>query len=75
VIRCFTTAVFDLVQLPPHWRAGIPGKDDPLYYYRPWKSILVRTVADGGTSFYTCGDDRETIPGLWHYLWLTTLPR
>lgn len=60
-----TTAVFDLVELPEHWRDGPPGKDHPHYYYRPWKTILIRTVSDGGTSFYFCGDHRQTIPTLW----------
>ena len=40
-------------------------KSDPRYYYRPWKTILVRTVADGGESYYVAGDHRETIPALW----------
>lgn len=64
----FTTAVFDLVELPGSFRDGPPGKDHPLYYYRPWKTILVRTVADDGTSFYFRGDHRQTIPTLWHGL-------
>ncbi len=64
-IRHFTTAVFDLVQLPADYRRGPPGKDHPLYYYRPWKTILVRTVADGGQSYYFAGDHRATIPTLW----------
>src|SRR5947209_9067897 len=55
-IRHFTTAVFDLVLLPDNWREGTPSKDDALYYYRPWKTILVRTVADGGRSYYVRGD-------------------
>jgi hypothetical protein len=67
-IRDFTTAVFDLVPLPDNWREGTPGKDDPLYYYRPWKTILIRTVADGGRSYYIQGDFRDTIPALWHHL-------
>ena len=45
-------------------RQGPPAKDHPLYYYRPWKTILVRTVADGGESFYVCGDHRQTLPHL-----------
>lgn len=61
----FTTAVFDLVDLPASFRDGPPGKDHPLYYYRPWKTILVRTVADGGASYYFCGDHRQTVPSLW----------
>ena len=46
------TTVFDLVDLPDNWRDGPPAKDHPLYYYRPWKTIFRRTVADGGTSYY-----------------------
>jgi len=64
-IRHFTTAVFDLVPLPADWARGPAGKDHPLYYYRPWKTILLRTVADGGTSFYVGQDHRRTIPSLW----------
>ena len=64
----FTTAVFDLIPLPANWRDGTPSKDDPFYYYRPWKTILTRTVADGGQSFYFQGDHRQTIPTLWHEL-------
>ena len=64
-VRRFTTAVFDLVSLPRSFREGPPGKEHPLYYYRPWKTILVRTVADGGTSFYFAGDHQQTIPALW----------
>ena len=65
-LRHFTTAVFDLIPLPDNWREGTPSKDDPFYYYRPWKTILTRTVADGGQSFYFQGDHRQTIPTLWH---------
>lgn len=67
-IRRFTTAVFDLAPLPELWREGPPSKDHPQYYYRPWKTILTRTVADGGTSYYFCGDHRQTVPTLWHEL-------
>jgi hypothetical protein len=69
-IRHFTTAVFDLVELPPGYRQGPPSKDHPQYYYRPWKTILVRTVADGGQSYYFCGDHRQTMPTLWRQLHL-----
>lgn len=64
-IRHFTTGVFDLVPLPVNWRCGTPPKDDPYYYYRPWKTILMRTVADGGESFYVQADHRESLPHLW----------
>jgi hypothetical protein len=64
-IRRFTTAVFDLVPLEGDTRRQAP-KDDPRYYYRPWKTILVRTVADGGESYYIQGDHRVTVPALYH---------
>lgn len=60
----FSTAVFDLVDLPSNFREGPPTKEHAGYYYRPWKTILVRTVADGGLSYYFRGDHRETIPTL-----------
>jgi hypothetical protein len=61
----FTTAVFDLLPLPASYREGPPGKEHPMYYYRPWKTILVRTVADGGRSYYFCADHQVSIPSLW----------
>jgi hypothetical protein len=61
VIKSFTTAVFDLVPIDGDTRKQAP-KTDPRYYYRPWKTILVRTVADGGESFYLQGDHRATVP-------------
>jgi hypothetical protein len=64
-IRHFTTGVFDLVPLEGDTRQQAP-KSDPRYYYRPWKTILVRTVADGGESFYIQGDHRVTVPALYH---------
>jgi len=65
-ISDFTTAVFDLVELPAAFRKGPPSKSHPQYYYRPWKTILVRTVADGGRSYFFSGDLSSTIPTLWH---------
>jgi hypothetical protein len=62
-IRRFTTAVFDLIPLDGDTRAQAP-KSDPRYYYRPWKTILVRTVADGGESFYVQADHRDSVPAL-----------
>ncbi len=64
----FTTAVFDLVPLPADCRDGTAPKTHPQYYYRPWKTILVRTVADGGRSFYFCGDHRVTVPNMHRHL-------
>ena len=60
----FTTAVFDLVALPDDLSA-MPPKSDPAYYYRPLKTILIRTVADGGESFYVRGGHRATLPALY----------
>jgi len=64
VIRHFTTAVFDLLPLGEQIH-GEPEKTDPRYYFRPQKTVLVRTVADGGTSYYVRGDHRRTVPALY----------
>lgn len=66
-IRHFTTAVFDLIDIKEDYHKELP-KSTPMYYYRPWKTLLVRTVADGGESFYFCGEHRDTIPNLHHLL-------
>ncbi|MBL8232952.1 MAG: hypothetical protein JNL98_30915 [Bryobacterales bacterium] len=63
VIRNFSTAVFDLVPIHGDIHKELQ-KSDPGYYFRPHKTILVRTVADGGESFYLCGDHRATFPAL-----------
>jgi hypothetical protein len=62
-IAQFTTAAFDLIPIEGDFHGEAP-KTNPQYYYRPWKTILVRTVADGGQSFYVCGDHRQTLPHL-----------
>jgi hypothetical protein len=62
-IARFTTAVFDLLDMPEDYHTEA-SRDDPRYYYRPFKTILVRTVRDGGESFYVQGDHRTTLPGL-----------
>ena len=62
-IRHFLTAVFDLVPIQGDYHRELP-KTDPGYYFRPHKTILVRTVADGGESIYFCGDHRATLPAL-----------
>ena len=63
VIKNFTTAVFDLVPIQGDIHHELP-KTDPGYYFRPHKTILVRTVADGGESFYFCGEHRATVAAL-----------
>ncbi len=66
-IRNFTTAVFDIAPIHGDYRLELP-KSDPGYYFRPHKTILVRTVADGGQSFYIRGEHRATFPALWRAL-------
>jgi hypothetical protein len=65
VVAHFTTAVFDLIDLGPDFRVEAP-RGTAAYYYRPYKTILVRTVQDGGESFYIQGDHSVTIPNLYH---------
>lgn len=63
-VKNFTTLVCDLKELPG-CVGREPCKTEPQYYFRPWKTILSRTVADGGMSYYFKGDHSETVPGLW----------
>jgi hypothetical protein len=62
-IANFTTAAFDLLPIEGDLNHEA-SRSDPQYFYRPWKTVLVRTIADGGESFYVCGDHRATIPHL-----------
>lgn len=63
-IAHFTTGVFDLHDLE-NYRTEAP-RGSAIYYYRPYKTILVRTVQDGGESVYVQGDHRVTVPNLYH---------
>ncbi len=60
----FTTLVCDLHDLPCDYRHEA-AKSSPSYYFRPWKTMLVRTVADGGTSYYVKGHHADTVAQLW----------
>lgn len=60
----FTTLVCDLACLPETYRDEA-CKSNPQYYFRPWKTMLARTVADGGRSYYVQGRHAETVPELW----------
>ncbi|HLK19378.1 MAG TPA: hypothetical protein VKT81_10490 [Bryobacteraceae bacterium] len=62
-IQHFMTAVFDIWPIEGDHRKELP-KTDPGYFFRPHKTMLVRTVADGGESFYFQGDHRATLPAL-----------
>ena len=64
----FTTAVFDLLPLEGQDIHEEPSKSDPRYYFRPWKTIMTRTVADGGESFYVQGQHKDTVAALAHRL-------
>jgi hypothetical protein len=70
-IKHFSTAVFDMVDLG-NWREeNISDYRNPRnlcdqrYYFRPLKSILIRTIKDGGESFYIQGDFSVTVPALY----------
>ena len=63
-IAHFTSVVGDLVPIDTGEARLQPEKSDYRYYFRPWKTILVRTVADGGESFYLRGDHRATLGNL-----------
>lgn len=60
-----TTAVFDLLPIDTTDTNATPPKSDPRYYFRPWKTILARTVADGGKSYYIQGTHDLTLPALY----------
>ena len=66
-INRFSVAVFDIVKIAGDFRKQ-PDKTNPQYYYRPWKTLMVRTVSDGGKSYYICEDHRATVPSLYHSL-------
>lgn len=63
-IAHFTTGVFDLTDLGSdlHHEAA---KTQAAYYFRPYKTLLVRTVAEGGESFYVRGMYRQTFAALY----------
>ncbi|OGS22563.1 MAG: hypothetical protein A2252_03020 [Elusimicrobia bacterium RIFOXYA2_FULL_39_19] len=71
-VNNFTTAVFDLYNIDSKYGREA-RKTDPRYYFRPWKTLLVRTVSNGGGSFYFNMKHAESIPSL-HYL-LTNLKK
>ena len=62
-VRHFTTANFDLIEFADFREEGSPT--DVHYYHRPKKTILVRTVKDGGESYHISGDFNRTVPKLY----------
>ncbi|MCZ6680547.1 MAG: hypothetical protein O7E52_25225 [Candidatus Poribacteria bacterium] len=65
-IRHFTTANFDLIDFPDFREEGKPTEAH--YYHRPKKTILVRTVTDGGESYHIPGDFDRTVPKLYRLI-------
>lgn len=63
-INNFTSLVCDLHSLPPDVSSE-PTRSDPLYYFRPWKTLLSRTTTGEDNCFYVQGRHHETIPALW----------
>jgi hypothetical protein len=64
-INKITTLVCDLHDLPIDYNKVEPSKCGAAYYFRPHKTMLIRTVNDGGESFYVKGLHAQTIPALW----------
>lgn len=65
-IRHFTTANFDLIDFSDFQDEGKPT--DAHYYHRPKKTILIRTVKDGGESYHISGDFSVTVPNLYQLI-------
>lgn len=64
-LRNITTANFDLVPLTGDYRKPA-SKENPEYYYRPKKNIVIRPNLLGGRGYHINGDHRQTIPNLYH---------
>ncbi|MBN2547111.1 MAG: hypothetical protein JXB50_15020 [Spirochaetes bacterium] len=67
-LKNITTAVFDLLPIGEDEYRKQPQKSDSRYYFRPWKTILVRTLAESGQSFYIQGRHNVTVPNLYRLL-------
>jgi hypothetical protein len=63
-IKNFFSLVCDLYDLPKDLQAE-PPKTSPEYHLRFWKTMLVRTICDGGVGCYVKGRHADTIPALW----------
>jgi hypothetical protein len=60
--------ILDMYPLPTNWRDGEADEGDPGYYFRPWKTILLRSLAEGSLSFYVQGNYKQTLPALYHWI-------
>jgi phosphoheptose isomerase len=61
-----TTANFDLLPLGDFRRPM--DYDEPLYYYRPRKNIVLRPASLGGQGYHITGNHKVTIPNLYHQI-------
>ena len=64
VIADFDTLVCDLAALPKTLEIA-PDMQDVHYYFRPWKTILQRTVAGRGRGYYVREPHAVSVPQLW----------
>jgi hypothetical protein len=66
-VSAVTTANFDLLPLSGDYHR--PSKDDePEYYYRPKKNIVIRPTSLGGHGYHITGDHRDTLPALYRLI-------
>lgn len=65
-VEKFTTVNFDLKAITDYRRQR--SKDDPDYYYRPLKNIVIRPPSKGGKGFHITGDHVTTMLNLYHMI-------
>lgn len=65
-IENFTTAVFDLAEIGEF--SEEPSNQSHKYYFRPLKTMLLRSVQSGGKSYYFKGLHKSTFPTLYNAL-------
>ncbi|MCG8530045.1 MAG: hypothetical protein MI749_05205, partial [Desulfovibrionales bacterium] len=63
-IADFLTLVCDIAPLKSGEQTE-PSCGGPAYFFRPLKTMLVRTLAGDGRGYYVRGRHENTIPGLW----------
>ncbi len=63
-IADFDTLVCDLADLPGSLQIA-PDMQSAHYYFRPWKTILLRTVAGRGKGHYVRAPHAVSVPQLW----------
>lgn len=63
-INDFTTVVCDIRKLPENLNCEAP-KNSPEYFFRPWKTMLVRTITGSGKSYYINAPHNKSVPELW----------